>query len=259
MDKQLIFNFKTDITKINIPVKLNNPFGLFIPEIARIAAKELQEFIAIVSKKWKYDFRIQKGKMFGILVVQKEDNTYSYLGTVSGKLPKNAVCNKFIPSIFDDSVGNFFIHKGMTELTEIGNQIKNSNNSSEIDSLKEKSRQKSIALQQRLFENYHFLNLSGKERNLLEIFKNSSHGNPPSAAGECVAPKLLQYAISQKLKPIALTEFWWGGVSNDKEKEHTVFYPACKDRCRPILEYMLEDTTLFAARAQIIKRETKIS
>jgi tRNA pseudouridine32 synthase/23S rRNA pseudouridine746 synthase len=248
MDKQLIFNFKTDIAKINIPEILNNPFGVFVPEIARIAAKEFQEFITLESKKWKHDFRIQKGKMFGILVVQKEDNTYSYLGTVSGKLPNNATCNKFIPSIFDDSVGNFFINKGMTELTEIGNQIKDSNNPSEIDLLKEKSRRKSIALQQRLFENYNFLNLSGKERNLLEIFKGSSHGNPPSAAGECVAPKLLQYAIYNQLKPIALTEFWWGNPIKNKGKEHTVFYPACKDRCRPILEYMLEDTELFARK-----------
>lgn len=252
MDKQLIFSFKTDISKINIPSKLNNPFGSHIPEIARIAAKEFQEFIAVESKKWKYDFHIQKGKMFGIIVVQKEDNTYCYLGTFSGKSPENIKCHKFVPSIFNDSVGDFFINKGMTELSEIGSQVKNSNNLSEIISLKEKSKQKSIALQQRLFENYNFLNLSGKKKNLLEIFKSSSNGNPPTAAGECAAPKLLQYAIEHRLKPIALTEFWWGSSIKNKEKEHTVFYPSCKNRCRPILEYMLEDTELYTRRAQDI-------
>lgn len=250
MDNQLIFNFKTELSRVTIPSELNNPFGADVPEIARIAAKEFQEFIALESKKWKYDFRTQKGKMFGVLVVQKEDNTYCYLGTVSGKLPGNATCNKFIPSIFDDSVGDFFINKGMTELSEIGNQIKNTNSPSGIISLKEKRKQKSIALQQRLFENYHFLNLSGKEKNLLEIFKSSSHGNPPSAAGECAAPKLLQYAIKHRLKPIALTEFWWGNSIDNKEKKHGAFYPACKNRCRPILEYMLEDTELFARQAR---------
>ena len=250
MDTQVIFNFKTDISKINIPLKLNNPFGVYVPEIAKIATKEFQEFIAIESQKWAYDFRVQKGKMFGILVVQKEDNAYCYLGTASGRLPRNAKCNKFVPSIFDDSVGDFFINKGMTALTEIGIQIKSANNPSEIILLKEKSKQKSIALQQRLFENYHFLNLSGKKKNLLEIFKHSSHGNPPSAAGECVAPKLLQYAIRHRLKPIALTEFWWGNPIKNKDREHNVFYPACKDKCRPILEYMLEDTELFNWRTQ---------
>ncbi|MBL4594274.1 MAG: pseudouridylate synthase [Flavobacteriales bacterium] len=254
MNKQLVFNFKSDISKINIPSNLNNPFGVYVPEIARIATKEFQEFIALESQKWKYDFRIQKGKMFGILVVQKEDNAYGYLGTVSGKLPENATCNKFIPSIFDDSVGDFFINKGMTELTEISRQIKNTNNPSEIVFLKEKRKRKSIALQQRLFENYHFLNLSGKKKNLLEIFKHSPHGNPPSAAGECAAPKLLQHAIRHRLKPIALTEFWWGNPIKNKEREHNVFYPACKNKCRPILEYMLENTELFNSRAQVKKK-----
>ena len=248
MDKQFLFNFKTDISNIDITLKLNNPFSASIPDIAKVATKEFQEFIAVESKKWDYDFATQRGKMFGILVVKKADDTYSYLGTVSGKLPENAICEKFVPSIFDASVGNFFINKGMTALTEIGNQIKKANHPSEITSLKEKRKQKSIALQKRLFENYHFLNLSGKQKNILEIFKNSSHGNPPAATGECAAPKLLQYAIEHKLKPIALTEFWWGSSDENKEKEHRAYYPACKNRCRPILEYMLEDTQLYTKK-----------
>jgi len=255
MDKQLIFKFKTEISRIHIPLKLNNPFDVNVPEIAKIAAKEFQEFIALESQKWKYDFHSQKGKMFGILVIQKEDKSYSYIGTVSGKLPENAICDKFIPSVFDDSVGDYFINKGMSELTEIGNQIKNINNPSEINSLKEKSKQKSMDLQKRLFENYHFSNLSGKKQNLLEIFKSSSFGNPPSAAGECVAPKLLQYAFKHQLKPIALTEFWWGNHIKNKEREHKVFYPACKDKCRPILEYMLEDSELYNRHKQVLKKE----
>jgi tRNA pseudouridine32 synthase/23S rRNA pseudouridine746 synthase len=254
MDNQLLFDFKTDISGINIPTKLNNPFGVDVPEISRIAAKEFQQFLALESQKWKYDFRVQKGKMFGVLVVQKEDNTYNYLGTVSGKLPGDAKCNKFVPSVFDDSVGDFFINKGMAEVTELSRQIKNANQPAEIISLKEKRKKKSIALQYRLFENYHFLNLSGKEQSLLEIFKHTSNGLPPSAAGECAAPKLLQHAIKHGLKPIALTEFWWG--SPTKERASNVFYPACKNKCRPILEYMLEDTALFIRRIQVEKRQT---
>lgn len=245
MDKQLIFNFKTDISGVHIPAKLNNPFGVSVPEIASIATKEFQAFIAVASQKWKHDFRTQKGKMFGTLVVQKEDHTYCYIGTVSGKLPGNAICNQFVPSVFDDSIDDFFINRGMTELTQIGLQIKATHHPSEIISLKEERRRKSIALQQRLFENYHFLNLSGETKNLLEIFELSSHGSPPSAAGECAAPKLLHYAIRHRLKPIALTEFWWGSSIKHPEKEHKVFYPACKNKCRPILEYMLADTELF--------------
>tara|TARA_R110001583_G_scaffold99969_1_gene245582 strand:+ start:17588 stop:18391 length:804 start_codon:yes stop_codon:yes gene_type:complete len=245
MDKQHIFNFKTDISEIDIPAKLNNPFGLSIPEIARVAAKEFQEFIASESQVWKHDFLIQKGKMFGILVVQKEDNTYSYLGTVSGKLQGNTICDRFVPSVFDDSTDDYFINRGMKELTEIGSQIKKTDKPSEISLLTEKRKQKSFALQQQLFENYQFLNASGLEQNVLQIFESSSHGNPPAAAGECAAPKLLQYAFENRLKPVALAEFWWGNSIKNKEREHKVFYPACKNKCRPILEYMLGDAELF--------------
>ena len=245
MDKQLIFNFKTDISKINISAKLNNPFGSTIPQVAKIAAKEFQQFIISESRKWEYNFSTQRGKMFGILVVQKEDKTFGYLGAISGKLPGNAICEKFIPSIFNDSADDFFINKGMSELTELGSRIKASNNESEIILLKETRRQKSFALQQQLFENYRFLNVFEKEKNALQIFENSSHGNPPSAVGECAAPKLLQHAIKYHLRPIALAEFWWGESIENIDREHKAFYPACKNKCRPILEYMLDDTELF--------------
>lgn len=248
MKEHVLFNFKTDISKINIPSELNNPFGTYVPEIASIAAKEFQEFISIESKKWNSNFDIDKGKMFGILVVKTNQNSYSFLGTVSGQLPYRVKCDKFIPSVFDESTGDFFINKGMTELTEIGTLIKNTTNEEEITLLKETRTHKSKGLQKRLFENYNFLNISGKEKNLLEIFNDSSHGNPPAAAGECAAPKLLQHAIKHGLKPIALTEFWWGNSAKLKKKKHGAFYPACKNRCRPILEYMLEDTELFTKR-----------
>lgn len=248
MNKYLIFNFKSDISKITISTTLNNPFGTYIPDIARVAAKEFQDYISNESKEWKHDFHHQKGKMFGILVIQNENKTYSFLGTFSGKFPEKINKHKFTPSVFDDSTDDFFINKGMIELSEIGRQVEKSDNSSEIRSLKEKRKQKSIALQQWLFENYNFHNLSGKRENLLNIFKNSSHGNPPTAAGECAAPKLLQYAIEHHLKPIALAEFWWGKSIKNKDREHTKFYPACKNRCRPILEYMLEDNNLFNLR-----------
>ena len=116
MDKQLLFNFKTELSKITIISKLNNPFEIVAPEIAKIAAKEFQEFITEESKKWKYDFAANKGKMFGILVVQQEDGAYSYIGTVSGKLPNNATCNKFIPSVFDRLIYNQLTQHNLPEV-----------------------------------------------------------------------------------------------------------------------------------------------
>lgn len=246
MKTEYLFNFKTDISKIVIPSELNNPFGAYIPEIASIAAMEFQEFIALESKQWNCNFENEKGKMFGVLVVETSPNQYSFLATVSGKLPYKATCNRFAPSIFDESTGDYFINKGMTELTEIGTLIKNSSDKEEIAYLKNKRTNKSKGLQKRLFENYNFLNLSGQEKNVLDIFLDSEKGTPPAAAGECAAPKLLQQAIKEGYTPIALAEFWWGNSLKLKKKKHGTFYPACKDRCKLILEYMLENTELYA-------------
>lgn len=248
MDEHLLFDFKTDISGMAIPEKLNNPFGSFIPEIARIAAKELQEFIVIESQNWEHDFSIHRGKMFGVLVVQKEDLSYSYLGTFSGRLEGNTPYGKFLPSIFDDSVDDFFMNRGMTELTKMGRQIEQSTDQEEISDLREKRKLKSHGLQRQLFENYRFQNLYGLEKNVIEIFEDSLNDYPPSAAGECAAPKLLQHAFVNQLKPIALAEFWWGKPNKNKDRDHEVFYPACTKRCRPILEFMLEDAGLYRDR-----------
>ncbi|MFK7936335.1 MAG: pseudouridylate synthase [Saprospiraceae bacterium] len=248
MNASPIFNFKTDLSEVPIPTKLNNPFGSEIPVIAKIAAQEFQTFITSEAEKWQYNFHTQKGKMLGVLVVQKSDQTYAYLGAVSGKLPNNAQSKQLVPSVFDDAADDFFINKGMTELTALSRQINNTTDPTQIITLKEKRKQKSISLQRQLFENYRFSNLSGQEAHLLDIFQRATNGTPPSAAGECAAPKLLQYAIKNQLKPIALTEFWWGNPSKNNDRTHKVFYPACKEKCRPILEYMLEDANLFDER-----------
>ncbi|MFD1552693.1 pseudouridylate synthase [Putridiphycobacter roseus] len=247
MENQQVFNFKTNLTAVFIPEKLNNPFGAFVPAFAKIAAKELQEFIVAESPNWGNDFLAHKGKMFGVLVVQKKDLSFGYLAAVSGKLPGNVNCKEFVPSVFDESVGDFFIRKGMLEITAIGLEIKAATSTVTINALKEKRKIKSNGLQKRLFENYYFSNLSGKTENILEIFKGSDNESPPAAAGECAAPKLLQFALQENLKPIALGEFWWGIQHKNKERIHQSFYPACKNKCRPILEYMLENDSLYLA------------
>ena len=245
MNLNLIFDFNTDITEVDIPKTLNNPFTLDIPEIADIAAKEFQEHITSASKKWDYDFLTRHGKMFGILVVQRKDKRYSFLGTNSGALPGNSDHNRLIPSVFDNTTDDYFFDRGMTAVTELCNRINNSTSPSEIINLTEERKVKSYSIQQQLFQNYHFSNILGISKNILEIFELSSHGIPPAATGECAAPKLLQFAFDHDLKPIAIAEFWWGNPTKNQEKKHKHYYPACKNKCRPLLEYMLNDTELY--------------
>ena len=109
----------------------------------------------------------------------------------------------------------------------------------EINALKEIRKEKSAALQQQLFEQYYFLNQAGEMKSLGAIFHATEDQRPPSGAGECAAPKLLQYAFLHNLKPIALTEFWWGKSPSSDIKKHGQFYPACRGKCEPILKHML--------------------
>ena len=109
----------------------------------------------------------------------------------------------------------------------------------EIKLLKEQRKTKSAALQQYLFKQYQFLNSKKEVKNLSQLFAETSEQNLPAGSGECAAPKLLQYAFLNDLKPIAMAEFWWGESPNKEIRKHQQFYPACQGKCKPILTHML--------------------
>ncbi|TDS11918.1 RluA family pseudouridine synthase [Sphingobacterium paludis] len=109
-----------------------------------------------------------------------------------------------------------------------------------IDELKNERKIRSAALQRRLFDQYRFLNASGEARSVLDIFAATKQLIPPAGAGECAAPKLLQYAYKNKLKPICMAEFWWGASPASEVRKHKNYYPACKSKCEPILAHMLQ-------------------
>ena len=105
--------------------------------------------------------------------------------------------------------------------------------------LKKERKEKSNYLQQTLFSKYAFLNPQKELKNLLDVF-NDPAIKPPAGSGECSAPKLLQYAFANDLKPISMAEFWWGISPNSAVRKHKNYYPACQSRCKPILTHMLQ-------------------
>lgn len=109
-----------------------------------------------------------------------------------------------------------------------------------ISALKSERKTRSAALQQKLFEQFGMLNYRGELKNLCEIFGQTVHKTPPAGAGECAAPKLLQQAYLHGWKPIAMAEFWWGDSPKTEIRHHGHYYPACKGKCEPILQHMLQ-------------------
>ena len=109
-----------------------------------------------------------------------------------------------------------------------------------ISALKSERKTRSAALQQKLFEQFGMLNYRGEVKNLCEIFGQTVHKTPPAGAGECAAPELLQQAYLHGWKPIAMAEFWWGDSPKTEIRHHGHYYPACKGKCEPILQHMLQ-------------------
>ena len=129
--------------------------------------------------------------------------------------------------------------RAMKERLEMVTQ-KVSNLLKRIEELKLERQHRSAELQMRLFEEFRMLNIRGEERDLCSIFAPTAQQIPPAGAGECAAPKLLQYAFKQGMRPIAMAEFWWGNSPKGEVRRHGTFYPACIGKCKPILEHMLQ-------------------
>ena len=328
--------FKTDISRIQLPEKFTFPFYYEPHQLAKIATKEIQEYLESQTD-FEHNFGLDVpktdlpiGKMFGVLIVQNQQNEIGYLAAFSGKLADKSLPEKFVPPVFNMRTEGSFYIKGEVEIDEKNAQLsliksneryldvkksfKKLTESIAIDleyqrkkmklsksdrklrkknkisllselefknltkklmqesyndqffykelleyyeaksekagkelvffedkitRLKKERKEKSNYLQQTLFSKYAFLNQQKELKNLLDIF-NDPTIKPPAGSGECSAPKLLQYAFANGLKPISMAEFWWGISPNSSVRQHKNYYPACQSRCKPILTHMLE-------------------
>jgi len=226
-----------------------HPLGL-------LAAKALQEHLQY-QQEWQHNFGlipgeagVPIGKMFGVLVVRTKQGELGYLSAFSGKLAGGNHHAGFVPPVYDTLVPGAFVNTGLIELTAICQEINaleslgDTADAAHIHLLKTARREHSIALQQRIFEQYHFLNKAGELKSLIAIFEETPAGKPSAGAGECAAPKLLQYAFQQEMEPLALAEFWWGLSPKSVNWKHGHFYPPCREKCAPILAHMLSGSIL---------------
>lgn len=108
-----------------------------------------------------------------------------------------------------------------------------------VEALKTERATRSSALQEWLFRQFVMLNANGEFKNLMDIFNDYRGCMPPAGAGECAAPKLLQWAYCNGLRPLCMAEFWMGESPSGELRRDGCFYGSCKGKCEPILDFML--------------------
>lgn len=335
-----IISFSSDVSTIEIPKKFDYPYNYSPHTLAKIAAKELQEYLTNQTD-FSHNFGIKNpkdtnslGKMFGVLVVQDQNGTLGYLAAFSGKLAESTQHKHFVPPVFDVLNKNEFYLTTEERLNELTHKIASLESSSgfidakkayqktqqlhkklladeqskikqrrklrkklgqqnnqlnineefylreyevylndkiaaskktyqekqhQVQELKQQRTNLSAWAQQEIFKKYAFLNYQGETKNLLDIFTDSTQ-NIPAGAGDCCAPKLLQYAYKHQLKPICMAEFWWGKPLKTSIRKHQNYYPACTGKCKPILTHMLHGVIIEESPlVTLLKKEKEIT
>lgn len=193
-----------------------------LERLTAASEKEISDFKNLL-KANKQDRKKQRKEKLAVLTPQEyaEFEAYMIKHSLHDKHRFNVLCAQW-----------------EEQLNAVRNEI--SEFEAKIESLKKERKEKSNALQQQLFEQYAFLNQYGQTKSLYDIFSETVFGKPPSAAGECATPKLLQYAFLNGYKPLAMAEFWWGASPKSEIRVHGQFYPACTGKCKPILAHMLQ-------------------
>lgn len=243
-------SFKSDISRFAIPSHFPFPYDYQPDALALLAAKELQEYIEH-QRDWQHNFGFVEGragrvlgKMFGVLVVRNSQGELGYLCAFSGKLAGSNHHKMFVPPVYDTLHEDGFLNQWMLKLDEVNAEIRvlsedAENNAAEISKLKVFRKENSIAVQEKIFDHYSFLNARGESKSLRQLFAHTKK-SPPSGAGECAAPKLLHYAFQHDMQALSLAEFWWGLSPKSDHWKHKDFYPVCTEKCAPILKHMLQ-------------------
>ena len=218
---EIINNINTQVTALSS----DEGYQRLRQDIERLSAESLQEMA---------DFRKQ--------LKRNKDSRKQLREQLQNSLNEDeyaiAAAELVKQSLYDKHQLKMLTNKWEQQLEEMRTRLAQSD--AAIEALKNERKEKSAALQQQLFDQYVFLNKDGKSKSLYEIFSGTPFGKPPSAAGECAIPKLLQFAFTHSYEPIAMGEFWWGAAPKSEIRKHKHFYPACTGKCKPILEHMLE-------------------
>ena len=99
----ILHPFHISSTGTDFPEKMNNPFDYEPHPLCIQICKELQTYLEN-KKEWREE--IDRGKMFGVLIVEKpsdihEGRQLGYLAAYSGQIGGRSDWDDFVPAVFD--------------------------------------------------------------------------------------------------------------------------------------------------------------
>ena len=166
--------------------------------------------------------------MFGILITTDGRVLKAYSGQICGRSDWEG----YVPPIYDYLQPQGYFKRHEAEIVALHDAGK-------------PTRERSAALQRWLFSKFVLCSPNGERRSVRDVFgdwataNHSKQTQPPGGTGECCAPKLLHYANSHNMVPLALTEFWYGKSPKGEIRHHGMTYEPCQAKCQPILPFLL--------------------
>ena len=185
-----------------------------------------------------YLFGEARGQMFGVLDCENEKGEIVVLRAFSCQY--NAMWNVggWAPPLFDVEAYHQIMIPGDRKIKELGRKMAAMNIvNEEYQLLKLQRKNLSQSIMKKLHHLYQLQNFRGETMPLVDFFEFTN--GPPTGAGDCCAPKLLNQAARNNLRPLGLAEFYWGKTNRSGTREHGRFYSSCVDKCLPILGFML--------------------
>ncbi|WP_347173470.1 RluA family pseudouridine synthase [Polaribacter uvawellassae] len=167
--------FSRSINEIELPKKFTFPFYYEPHLLCEIAAKEVQNYIE-TQTDFEHNFGLDPskkglaiGKMFGVLVVENQQNQIGYITAVSGKLANTNIHKKFVPPVFDMLTKDSYFLQEEAVLNNINSNLENLENNTEYIELisQLKSEKKKAAIDIR--EKKEALKAAKKERDIKRI------------------------------------------------------------------------------------------
>ena len=178
------------------------------------------------------------GQMFGVLVAEDAQGKCVVLKAFSSQQNGEWVVPEWVAPLVPAKEYLSKARAGGKTITTLTNQIQSGRfTEKELRVLKKERREFSQALMKELHSMYHLYNFQGNEASLEEAFILEK--GMPTGTGDCCAPKLLNEAAQKGLKPLGIAEFFVGQDSLNGSKKEGIFYPACEEKCQPILGFLL--------------------